>query len=207
MPAGCNSLSPVFSLTPCAAKSCASRLGNGVAHSYHVTGTTLHARVRDTCNGQRLITMLLRNFFFWLSTKKAVTDTIARYGMRYSFARRFVAGETLDEALQPAAELCRAGRRVILNLLGENVTTSEDARRACEAYIDMLRQLDNARLDGNIAIKLTQLGLDFDFDLCLSFTQEIAAATARLRRTIEIDMEHSDYTTRTLDIYEATQRQ
>ncbi len=146
--------------------------------------------------------MILRNFFFWLSTKKSVTAAIARHGMRYGFAQRFVAGETLDEALVAAGELCRSGRRVILNLLGENVETPDDARRACDTYIEMLAAIERAGLDANISIKLTQLGLDFDQELCLSLAQEIAGAALRMQRTIEIDMESSPYVSRTLDIFE-----
>jgi proline dehydrogenase len=151
--------------------------------------------------------MLMRNFIFWLSTKKSVTDGIARYGTRYGFARRFVVGETLDQALPPTSDLARSGRRVILNLLGENVTTAEEAKRACAAYLEMLTTLAAAHIDGNISIKLTQLGLDFDPGLCLSLVQQIAAAAESVRRPIEIDMEQSSYTSRTLDIFETTVRQ
>lgn len=151
--------------------------------------------------------MVLRNFFIWLSTKKRVTSVIARYGMRYGFAQRFVAGETLAAAMGPATELGRAGRRVILNLLGENVETPQDARRARDTYIEMLETLARAGLDGNISIKLTQLGLDFDHELCVSLAQEIAGAAVALGRTIEIDMEGSSYVTPTLDIFEQVQRQ
>ncbi len=154
---------------------------------------------------ERNRTMLLRKFFFWLSTKKRAMSIIARYGMRYGFAQRFVAGETLQSAMGPATELGRAGRRVILNLLGENVETAEDARRARDTYIEMLHALDRAGLDGNIAIKLTQLGLDFDRELCASLTQEIAAAAGALQRTIEIDMEGSRYVDVTLDIFRQVQ--
>src|SRR3989442_1049758 len=130
--------------------------------------------------------MLVRNFIFWLSTKKGVTDAIARRGMRYGFARRFIAGETLQEALAASAELGRARRRVSLNHLGENVRTAGEAERARESYIEMTRQLNAQGLDGNVSIKLTQLGLDGNI--------EIAAAAASLGRTIEMDMEGTAYT-------------
>ncbi len=150
---------------------------------------------------------LARNLIFWLSTKKTVTDAIARRGMKYGFARRFVAGETLEEAIAAAAELGRAGRRVSLNQLGENVATIEEARRSRDSYVAALRALDRAGLDGNISIKLTQLGLDVDPAPCLSLALEIAAEAAALGRTIEIDMEASAYTDRTIEIFEASQRQ
>jgi proline dehydrogenase len=149
---------------------------------------------------------MLRNLILWLSTKKRVTDAIARQGMRRGFARRFVAGETLTEAVAASAELCRAGRQVSLNHLGENVATPDEARRSRDSYLTTLEALQHAGLDGNISIKLTQLGLDLDRGLCESFAQEIAARARALDRTIEIDMEGSAYTETTVQIFEAVQR-
>jgi proline dehydrogenase len=71
----------------------------------------------------------------------------------------------------------------------------------------MLRALDREKIDGNISIKLTQLGLDFDTDLCQSFAREIAVAAAAMQRTIEMDMEASAYVEKTLGIFEAVQRE
>lgn len=150
--------------------------------------------------------MTARDFIFWLSTKKRLTDAIARRGMKQGFARRFVAGETLAEAITASAPLGRAGCGVILNHLGENVATREQAEQARTTYIAMLGALEKARLAGNISIKPTQLGLDLRPDLCLSLAIEIAEEAQRLGRTIEVDMEGSAYTDRTLDLFEAVQR-
>jgi proline dehydrogenase len=136
-----------------------------------------------------------------------VTDWVARLGARHDFTRRFVAGETLDQALETIAPLARAGQRVILNHLGENVATPAEARGARDSYIRMLRSLPDAGIDGNIAVKLTQLGLDLDRELCLGLTHEIAAAAAAMRNTIEIDMEGSACTDSTLRIFEEVQRE
>ena len=127
--------------------------------------------------------------------------------MKYGFARRFVAGETLEEAVAVAAELGRAGRRVTLNQLGENVASAEESRQSCDAYLAMLRALERTALDATISVKLTHLGLDLDFQLCRSLTLEIAAQAAVLGSTLEIDMEGSAYTDRTIEIFEAAQRQ
>ncbi len=151
--------------------------------------------------------MLVRNFIFWLSTKRSVTNSIARRGMQYGFARRFVAGETLEEAITAGLELCAQGRRVSLNHLGENVASEAAAREACAGYIRMLEEIRAKNLAGNISIKLTQLGLDMSRDLCCSFAREIAARAAALGLTIEMDMEGSAYTDRTLDIFERVQRE
>ena len=136
-----------------------------------------------------------------------MTDWVARLGARHDFTRRFVAGETLDQALETIAPLARAGQRVILNHLGENVATPAEARGARDSYIRMLRSLPDAGIDGNIAVKLTQLGLDLDRELCLGLTHEIAAAAAAMRNTIEIDMEGSACTDSTLRIFEEVQRE
>jgi proline dehydrogenase len=136
-----------------------------------------------------------------------VTRWIGRLGTRYGFARRFVAGETLEDALGTIVPLSRSGQPLILNHLGENVATPAEARGARDSYIQILRSLRDAGINGNIAVKLTQLGLDFDRQLCLALTREIAAAAAAMQNSIEIDMESSAYTEATLQILEEVQRE
>ncbi len=151
--------------------------------------------------------MVVRNFIFWLSTKRSVTNSIARRGMKHGFARRFVAGETLAEALTASRELCQQGRNVSLNHLGENVTTEGAAREVCASYIEMIEEMHAKNLAGNISIKLTQLGLDLSKELCASLAGSIARRARDLGRTIEMDMESSAYTDATLDIFETVQRE
>src|ERR1700730_16930718 len=127
--------------------------------------------------------------------------------MRYGFARRFVAGETLNEALPAILPFAQSGQPIILNHLGENVASTDEARHARDSYVQMLRAMHDAGISGNIAVKLTQLGLDFDPQLSLSLAGEIAAEAATLQNTIEIDMEGSAYTDVTLRIFEAVQRE
>ncbi|MBI3404556.1 MAG: proline dehydrogenase family protein [Acidobacteria bacterium] len=157
--------------------------------------------------------MLIRNFIFYLSTKQIVTQAISSRGMKYGFARRFVAGVTLRECLEVSRELNRQGRRVSLNHLGEDVTTREEAVRVKDGYIEMLRALAGenrangvkAAVDGNISIKFTQLGLSMATggrELCVALTEEIAAAAKSLGLAFEVDMESSSYTDITLDIFE-----
>lgn len=127
--------------------------------------------------------------------------------MRYGFARRFVAGENLDEALRTVLPFAQSGQPIILNHLGENISTAAEARQAGNSYLQMLRSMRKAGINGNIAVKPTQLGLDFDPALCLLLANEIAAAAAAMQNTIEIDMEGSAYTDATLRIFEAVQRE
>jgi len=136
-----------------------------------------------------------------------VTDRIGRLGTKHGFARRFIAGETLDEAVKAIIPISRTGQPVILNHLGENVSTPGEARKARDSYVQILHSLHEAGIEGNIAVKLTQLGLDFDTRLCLSLTREIAAAAAAIQNSIEIDMEGSAYTEATLRVFEEVQRE
>lgn len=140
--------------------------------------------------------MFLRDLILWLSTKKRLTDFLARRGMRAGFAQRFVAGEKLADAIGASLVLQKLGYGIILNHLGENVTTREEAARTRDSYIEMIHALETARLRGNISIKPTQLGLDLGRDLCQSLAIEIAQEAKRLGRTIEVDMESSAYTER-----------
>jgi proline dehydrogenase len=177
-------------------------IGDGPGAGIMAANTALRFGSKETDT-----TSPLRHFILWLSTKKSVTDFIARRGMKYGFARRFVGGETLAEAIAAASELGRAGRRVTLNQLGENVATAPESRQSCDSYLEMLRALEGTGLDASISVKLTHLGLDLDAKLCCALTLEIAAQAAALGRTLEIDMESSAYTDRTIEIFEAAQRQ
>ena len=150
--------------------------------------------------------MLIRKFIFWLSSKKWVTGALARRGMKYGFAQRFVTGETIDDALAAVAQLNRAGIRASLNHLGENVATPSEAERARDSYLEMIQRITAARLDCDISVKLTQLGLDFDRELCGRLLQEIIAAVERAGSTLEIDMEGSAYTEPTLGLFEQVAR-
>lgn len=150
--------------------------------------------------------MLIRNFIFWLSTKKKLTDAIGRRGMKYGFAKRFVSGETLEEAVAACQDLNQHGRQISLNHLGENVHTEAEAVRVKDGYLGMVRELVSRKIDGNISIKLTQLGLDISTKFCQQLADEIVTTAKNLGQTIEIDMEASPYTDATLEIFENVRR-
>jgi len=150
--------------------------------------------------------MGIQNLVYWILSKPAISRTLARTGMRSGFAHRFVAGETLEEALAASQRLAVGGRRVCLNHLGENVATREQARAAAESYVEMLRQIRARSIDGNIAVKLTHLGLDLDRDLAIELATNIAAQARELGLSVEIDMESSEYTSVTIDVFEAVRR-
>ncbi len=149
---------------------------------------------------------MLRNLLFWLSSKKAFTDPIARTGMRLGFAKRFIAGETLEDALRAAAELEARGMLTMLNRLGEYVNDRREAEGIYENYIQMLDELAARKLAGTISIKPTQLGLLFDPALCRDFALRVVGHAAALNKFCEVDMEDSASVDATLDLFEALRR-
>jgi proline dehydrogenase len=130
--------------------------------------------------------------------------TRTRIGRRVSL--RFVAGESLAEAIQVAVSANEAGMPVSLNLLGENVGDEEAARSSFDSYVAAIARLRENGVDGNISVKLTQLGLGFDDELCEELLGELARRASAAETTLTIDMEESSLTDATLDIYERAQQ-
>lgn len=143
-----------------------------------------------------------RNFITWLAARRAFTRALAGTGMRLGFARRFIAGETLEDALRVAAGLNDRGLRVVMNQLGENIADASDAEASYRAYTEILRQLTARKIDGIITIKPTQLALELDFELCKTLTLRLVEEAEALRSFVEIDMEHSSATEATVALYE-----
>jgi len=115
-------------------------------------------------------------------------------------ARRFVAGEELDDAIAAARASNEAGPKVSLDFLGENVASREDAVRAREMYFGIFDRIAREKLDANVSLKLTQLGLDFGTDFCLEQILPIVKHAESLGNFVRIDMEGSAYTQRTVEI-------
>ncbi|MGH3440633.1 MAG: proline dehydrogenase family protein [Nitriliruptorales bacterium] len=111
---------------------------------------------------------------------------------------RFVAGETLDDAIAATRELNAAGMPVTLDELGESVSDHGVARSAAASYIAALERLADERLDGSISVKLTQLGLDISEEICHDLLSDVCDRAAALGRHVTIDMEGSDHTAATV---------
>ncbi len=121
-------------------------------------------------------------------------------------ARRFVAGETLDEAMSVAATLVEAGCEVSLDHLGEHVTERSEAIRARDDYMACLDRIGESGLPANISVKLTQLGMGLDDELAAESLSELAARAAEVGTTVTVDMEESDHTESTISIYQEAQQ-
>jgi proline dehydrogenase len=118
-------------------------------------------------------------------------------------ARRFVAGDNVDEAIEAVRELNRLGIKVTLDNLGEECQTREQALAATEEYVQMLRKIAQAEVDCNVSLKLTQFGLNLDVNLARENLMRVAAEAKKLGNFVRIDMEGSAYTQRTLDLFYA----
>jgi proline dehydrogenase len=130
---------------------------------------------------------------------------ITRTGAGRALAHRFVAGDTLDQAIVAAKALNRDGLLVSLDFLGEEVTDPASVEAAVRAYEACLSRISADRIAGNISIKLTQLGLAFDPILAAAGLDRLAAAAGALDLTVTIDMEDSRFTAATVDLYEVAQ--
>jgi len=118
------------------------------------------------------------------------------------FSRRYIAGPTVEDAIRVVRELTREGAVTTLDILGEFIRTPGEAETNTDAYDDLVRRIEREELAGaNISVKLTALGLLLDRDLCLRNMRRIMATARGHGRFVRIDMEDSDCTTPTLDIY------
>lgn len=144
---------------------------------------------------------MLRNALLYLSSQPRVFNFIRNNRMAKGFASRFVAGESLDTALAAVRQLNSKGITATLDLLGESVRNEAEARESARAYIEMLDRIDNQRLDANVSVKLTAMGLDISEDLCVANMQNILDRARDHESFVRLDMESSDYTQKTLDLF------
>ncbi len=145
---------------------------------------------------------MLRSALLYLSGQQQIFRFVRNNRLAKSFADRFVAGETLDTALAAVARLNARGITASLDLLGESVHNEAEARAAGDAYLTMLDRIHEQRADANVSVKLTAMGLDVSEDLCVANTHKILQRARDYKTFVRIDMESSEYTQRTLDLFE-----
>ncbi|HET7564694.1 MAG TPA: proline dehydrogenase family protein [Gemmatimonadaceae bacterium] len=145
---------------------------------------------------------MLRQTFLYLSNQPRIFRFVRRNPLAKKFASRFVAGETLDEALRAVRALNQRGISVSLDLLGESVHNEAEARAAGEAYVQILDRIHDEKLNANVSVKLTAMGLDVSEELCVANMHKILARACEYHSFVRLDMEGSDYTERTLRLFE-----
>jgi proline dehydrogenase len=143
----------------------------------------------------------MRQGLLWLSEQQKVFNFVRRNGLARKFASRFVAGETVEEAVEAARALGKRGITPSLDLLGESVEVEAEAVAARNHYLAMLDRMAAQGVEVNVSVKLTQMGLDIDEDLCYVNTSSILEKARQLRGFVRLDMEGSEYTQRTLDFF------
>jgi proline dehydrogenase len=121
-------------------------------------------------------------------------------------ARRYIAGEQLDDALTTVRRLAASGSVATIDILGEHVSSAAQAEATREAYKEALTRLEAEGLPSGISVKPTALGLAIDPDLCLANVEDLAGRAAEHGRFLRVDMEESEYTGATLDLVERLHR-
>ena len=145
--------------------------------------------------------MILRAVLLKLAESRRLTGFLARKGMSTGFARRFVAGERAEAAVDEIRRLNAAGISATFDHLGENVRDPAQAAHESEVYIELLDLIEKHRLEANVSLKLTQLGLDLSQDLCFEIMGKILGHAERSGNFVRIDMEGSPYTQQTLNLF------
>src|ERR1700721_1749566 len=143
---------------------------------------------------------MLRATLLKLSESPRFAKWVTSNGTTRRMARRFVAGETLDEAIEAARACNNAGMLVSLDYLGENCSTTTDAQRSRDSYLEVYERIAREKLHANVSCKLTQLGLDLNIEFCQGLVRSIAERAASYDNFLRIDMESSLYTQRTIDV-------
>ena len=141
--------------------------------------------------------------FTLLSRSASLKRFASKYGMRRNgFARRFIAGESVEEAIEVARTLQGRGFHLALDYLGESVSTVAKATAAAREYIRLIDVIEAAGIERNISLKLTQLGMAIDRATCVDNLRRILEPAARHQFFVRIDMENSPYTEATIQVFE-----
>ncbi len=141
---------------------------------------------------------MLKNTLLYLAKSPRLRDFTVQNKIARNISRRFVAGELLDDALQATSVLNKRGIQVAMDLLGENVTSREEADASTQAYIAAIEMISKTHVDANISIKLTALGLDLGYEMCQANLNRILASGQQHNIFICADMEGSAYTEQTV---------
>ena len=143
---------------------------------------------------------LLRSFFIALSHNRALRRFSERSLVGKRLSSRFIAGMEIEDALRVAEEVNKQGMTVSLDSLGESVNTEAEARAAAEIYHKLLDAIDARKLNANISMKLTQMGLNLSPALAESIAESVAQHAAKTGNFVRIDMEDSSLTQGTMEI-------
>jgi proline dehydrogenase len=143
----------------------------------------------------------LRRFLLYLSTAVWARRIVTDLPPARAVARRFVAGENIEEALAGAKALNAKGMLAALDFLGESITNQEEANAARDEILALIAAIDEAGVDAYVSVKLSQLGLRIDPDIALDNMRKLLAQARQYNNKVRIDMEDTAVTDITLAIY------
>ena len=143
---------------------------------------------------------MFRSIFIALSESKMLRAIAERSSIGRKLSSRFVAGMTVEDALHATAATNSHGMSVSVDNLGENVTNLAEAEESAALYHEMLDQIAARRLNANVSMKLTHMGLDVDEKVSREITSKLVEHAARIENFVRIDMEGSPYTEKTLQV-------
>ena len=150
---------------------------------------------------------MTRNFFLYLSQQRRLRRWMETSPVARKLTSRFIAGVTLDDALKVSAQLQGQGILTALDHLGENVTSLEEANGSAAAYLQALDQIAARGLPATVSIKATHFGMDVSETACYDNVLHVAARAREIGSRVEIDMESTAYTERTLALVTAVARE
>src|SRR5947207_13591554 len=143
---------------------------------------------------------MFRTIFIALSENRMLRRVAERSALGKRVSSRFVAGMTVAEALEATARTNALGMSVSIDNLGENVTNVQEAKHSASLYHELIDDITSRKLDANVSLKLTHMGLDVDRGLARSITSDLVDHAVRTNNFVRIDMEGSPYTQLTLDL-------
>ena len=156
-----------------------------------------------------MIDLVSKTFFHTLAGSQGLKHLASRYAMRrpHSFARRFIAGETVEEAVDAARAIEAGGMLQTLDMLGESVATMAEADFATRQYLTLMERIVASGIGRNLSLKLTQLGLTVDRATCVDNLRRVLDGAGARDFFIRVDMEDSPFTQVTLDVFETMWQQ
>lgn len=150
---------------------------------------------------------MLRALLLYLSQAGWARQIITNWGFSWRAASRFVAGENLEEAISIIKKLNQKNINATLDHLGEHTTNPEKANNATEEIIEIIKAIDNHRVKSSVSIKLTQIGLDLDEEICAQNLFRILKVASKHNTFVRIDMEDSQWVEKTLHIYNSARKE
>lgn len=146
---------------------------------------------------------MLRSLLIYLSKAAWAQKLVTSWGIAWKAASRFVAGETVQDAIRVVCELNVKGINATLDRLGEHTSNVDEANTAADAIVAVLNEIDKAGVKANVSIKLTQIGMGLDEEICRQNLVRILEQAKKHGNFIRIDMEDSPYTDITLSMFDS----